>query len=80
MTAPNVRVVPILNGQFAQNCYLLAESGSADGVIDRQARQWLNTCRPPHTQESPDIRERLPQVAVHPSHDERQDAAGQYGV
>lgn len=33
MTAPNVRVVPILNGQFAQNCYLLAESGSADGVI-----------------------------------------------
>ena len=33
MTAATVRVVTILNGQFAQNCYLLAEAGSTDGVI-----------------------------------------------
>ena len=31
--ANSVRVIPILNGQFAQNCYLLAESGSRDAVI-----------------------------------------------
>ncbi len=28
-----LRVIPILNGQFMQNCYLLAEEGSADAVI-----------------------------------------------
>ncbi len=33
MTAPVVRVIPILNGQFAENCYLLAEAGSTEGVI-----------------------------------------------
>ena len=33
MTAPTVRVIPILNGQFAENCYLLAETGSTEGVI-----------------------------------------------
>ncbi len=33
MTAPAVRVIPILNGQFAENCYLLAEAGSREGVI-----------------------------------------------
>jgi glyoxylase-like metal-dependent hydrolase (beta-lactamase superfamily II) len=27
------RIIPILNGQFAENCYLLAESGSSDAVI-----------------------------------------------
>ena len=33
MTAPTVRVIPILNGQFAENCYLLAETESTEGVI-----------------------------------------------
>lgn len=33
MTAERVRIIPILNGQFAQNCYLLAEAGSSEGVI-----------------------------------------------
>jgi glyoxylase-like metal-dependent hydrolase (beta-lactamase superfamily II) len=28
-----VKVIPILNGQFAQNCYLLAEPGSTEAVI-----------------------------------------------
>lgn len=28
-----LRVIPILNGQFMQNCYLLAEEGSTDAVI-----------------------------------------------
>jgi glyoxylase-like metal-dependent hydrolase (beta-lactamase superfamily II) len=28
-----LRVIPILNGQFAENCYLLAEPGSAEAVI-----------------------------------------------
>lgn len=32
MTAA-LRVIPILNGQFMQNCYLLAEDGAADAVI-----------------------------------------------
>lgn len=32
MTA-SLRVIPILNGQFMQNCYLLAEEGSSDAVI-----------------------------------------------
>ncbi len=30
---PALRVITILNGQFAENCYLLAEAGSTDGVI-----------------------------------------------
>ncbi len=30
---PALRVVTILNGQFAENCYVLAEAGSTDGVI-----------------------------------------------
>lgn len=32
MTA-GLSVIPILNGQFMQNCYLLAEEGSTDAVI-----------------------------------------------
>ncbi|MHB1326912.1 MAG: MBL fold metallo-hydrolase [Gemmatimonadales bacterium] len=32
MTA-SLRVIPILYGQFMQNCYLLAEEGSSDAVI-----------------------------------------------
>jgi len=31
--APAVRIVPIENGQFAENCYLLAVEGSNDAVI-----------------------------------------------
>lgn len=32
MTA-GLRIIPLLNGQFAENCYLLAERGSPDAVI-----------------------------------------------
>lgn len=28
-----LRVIPILNGQFAENCYLVAEAGSSEAVI-----------------------------------------------
>ena len=31
--AAGLRIIPILNGQFAENCYLVAEPGSGDAVI-----------------------------------------------
>lgn len=43
-----LRVIPILNGQFAQNCYLVAEAGSGDAVIvdpGEEPERFLATAR-----------------------------------
>jgi glyoxylase-like metal-dependent hydrolase (beta-lactamase superfamily II) len=46
--APRLRIIGIENGQFLENCYLLAEEGSADAVIidpGEEPERFLETAR-----------------------------------